>query len=80
MNSQLLSGGNVQYLLTLPQSMALSFEEVEKKPRPKWFAISDPANGNIGSGGATCRVLINAHRQLGNDCDFFEWLKTSQKL
>ncbi len=80
MNSQLLSGGNVQYLLSLPQSMARSFEEVQKKPRPEWFAISDPDNGNIGSGGATCRVLINAHRQMGSNYDFFEWLRTSQKL
>ncbi|MGC8887882.1 MAG: bifunctional fucokinase/fucose-1-phosphate guanylyltransferase [Verrucomicrobiia bacterium] len=80
MNSRLSTGEQVQYLLTLPYAMAEVFEEVEGKRRPEWYAISDPPDGNIGSGGATCRVLVNCYRETGGGVDFFEWLGAGRKL
>lgn len=80
MDSQLLIGEGVQYLLTLPYAMAEAFEELEGKRPPEWFAISDPAEGNIGSGGATARVLIHAYRKTASGQEFFEWIKSGRKL
>ncbi|MGC8743366.1 MAG: bifunctional fucokinase/fucose-1-phosphate guanylyltransferase [Verrucomicrobiia bacterium] len=80
MNSQLSTGERIRILLTLPYAMAGAFENLEGKRRPGWYAISDPPGRNIGSGGATCRVLVNCYKETAGDIDFFDWLNVGKKL
>jgi galactokinase/mevalonate kinase-like predicted kinase len=68
----------VQYLLTLPPRMAEAFAELEQRPRPRWFASSDPAP--LGSGGGTANLLAEAWRATGRELSFEDWLRQSRKL
>ena len=74
------SENSVQYLLTLPPRMAESFERLEGRPRPQWFATCDPAGERLGSGGGTANLLANAWRATGAEKSFYEWLRESRKL
>ncbi|MCX7872791.1 MAG: hypothetical protein N2487_05850, partial [Verrucomicrobiae bacterium] len=69
-----------QFLVTLPWAMAEGFAEQEKKPLPKWLGISDPHEGHIGSGGASCRALYIAWLKTGGGADFFTWLNRGRKV
>ena len=70
----------IQYLLTLPPRMAAEFEELEKRPRPEWFAACDPPGQSLGSGGGTANLLAQAWRQNAPAESFEDWLNSSRKL
>jgi len=70
----------LQYLLTLPPRMAEVFEQLEHRPRPRWFATSDPPGRPLGSGGGTAHLLVEAWRATGADQSFPAWLRASRKL
>ena len=71
---------SVQVLLTLPPRMALEFEALEGRPRPAWFATSDPPGSNLGSGAGTANLLADAWRGTAPDESFPAWLRSSRKL
>lgn len=70
----------IQYLLTLPPLMAESFERLEKRSRPIWYASSDPPGKPLGSGGGTASLLADAWRETGDGRSFSDWLASSRKL
>ncbi len=70
----------MQVLLSLPSRMAESFEALEGRPRPEWFATSDPPGPHIGSGGGTAHVLAEAWRATEPASPFAQWLGQSRKL
>lgn len=70
-----------QYLLSLPPAMARAFETLERHPRPRWFAASDPPGGKLGSGGGVAHLLLSAWRETGAEgAGFSAWLNASRKL
>lgn len=70
----------MQFLLTLPPRMADEFEQLEGRPRPQWFATSDPAGTKLGSGGGTAHLLAAAWQATGDGVRFDVWLRQSRKL
>lgn len=70
----------VQFLLSLPPRMAAQFEELENRPRPAWFATSDPDGSRLGSGGGTAHLLVAAWAATGSGLKFEDWLRASRKL
>jgi galactokinase/mevalonate kinase-like predicted kinase len=60
--------------------MAAGFERLEGKPRPQWFASSDPGAQPLGSGGGTAQLLAEAWRATGSGLPFPQWLGASRKL
>jgi len=60
--------------------MAGVFEKLEGRPRPEWFASSDPDNRSLGSGGGTAQLLADAWRATGAGKSFETWLHSSRKL
>jgi galactokinase/mevalonate kinase-like predicted kinase len=70
----------VQHLLTLPPGMARVFESLEDRPRPSWFATSDPAGSRLGSGGGTANLLAEAWHATGTGESFGAWLRSAPKL
>jgi galactokinase/mevalonate kinase-like predicted kinase len=60
--------------------MAREFAALEHKPRPQWFATSDPAGSKLGSGGGTAHLLAEAWRATGRRASFPQWLQGSRKL
>jgi galactokinase/mevalonate kinase-like predicted kinase len=69
-----------QFLLTLPPRMAEAFASLEGRPRPAWFASSDPPGRKLGSGGGTAHLLAESWRATGEGRPFAEWLCASRKL
>ncbi len=72
--------GPIQYLLSLPPRMAASFERLEGRQRPEWFASHDPVERKLGSGGGTVHLLHEAWRATGGGLPFKDWLQASRKL
>jgi galactokinase/mevalonate kinase-like predicted kinase len=70
----------VQYLLTLPPRMVAEFEALTGRPRPEWFATSDPPSQPLGSGGGTANLLAEAWRATAPTESFEGWLRQSRKL
>ena len=70
----------IQHLLTLPPRMAEEFEMLEERPRPIWFASSDPVGTPLGSGGGTAHLLAEAWRATASSESFDAWLKRNRKL
>ncbi|MCX6927085.1 MAG: bifunctional fucokinase/L-fucose-1-P-guanylyltransferase, partial [Verrucomicrobia bacterium] len=70
----------IEHLFTLPARMAEAFASLEGRPRPAWFAASDPVNRALGSGGGTANLLAEAWRANAPDESFREWLRQSRKL
>lgn len=66
-----------QRLVTLPPTMAPSFNRLEGRPEPAWFATHDPGR-SLGSGGGTANALVDAWRASGA-ADFFEWIRAGRK-
>jgi galactokinase/mevalonate kinase-like predicted kinase len=60
--------------------MAESFESLESRPRPQWFAGSDPADRKLGSGGGTAHLLVSAWKATGGGLGFWDWLRRDRKL
>lgn len=71
---------DLQYLISLPPRMASAFEALTTHSRPDWFACSDPAGHQLGSGGGTGHLLVEAWRQTGEKLTFSRWLNRSRKL
>jgi galactokinase/mevalonate kinase-like predicted kinase len=70
----------MQRLLSLPPRIARDFTSLEPERSREWFAGSDPAGANLGSGGGTMHLLREAWRATAPEASFEEWLKQSQKL
>ena len=70
----------VQRLVSLPAGMAAMFAELEGRPRPDWFAAGDPPGEQLGSGGGTAHLLVEAWRATGAGTDFDPWLTQSRQL
>ncbi|MHB1307983.1 MAG: bifunctional fucokinase/fucose-1-phosphate guanylyltransferase [Limisphaerales bacterium] len=70
----------IQQLISLPPRMASEFERLERRPRPAWFAASDPVGSKLGSGGGTVHLLEAAWRATAPSDRFSEWLQSSRKL
>lgn len=70
----------VQYLLTLPPSMAGQFAALEGRTPPRWFATSDPPGRPLGSGAGTAHLLAEAWQATGSGQSFKAWLQASRKL
>jgi galactokinase/mevalonate kinase-like predicted kinase len=70
----------IQHLISLPPRMAAEFERLEKRPRPEWFASSDPPGRKLGSGGGTAHLLAEAWHETGGTAPFCQWLRASRKL
>src|SRR5512136_933112 len=70
----------LQYLASMPPQMAARFETLTNRPRPEWFASSDPPGLQLGSGGGTAHLLHAAWCETGRHLSFFEWLRASRKL
>lgn len=70
----------IQHLISLPPTMAAEFARLEQRPRPEWFATSDPAGRKLGSAGGTVHLLTAAWRVTGADRAFGDWLGASRKL
>ncbi len=70
----------IQRLLSLPPCMAVSFETLEGRQRPHWYAASDPSGARLGSGGGAAHLLDHAWRELAGRQTFKAWLGESRKL
>ena len=70
----------MQRLLSLPSRIAREFAALEPDRARDWFAGSDPVGQNLGSGGGTAHLLLEAWRATGGQCPFTDWLRQSQKL
>jgi galactokinase/mevalonate kinase-like predicted kinase len=70
----------VQRLVSLPAGMAALFAELEGRARPEWFAAGDPPGTQLGSGGGTAHLLVEAWQATGAGADFEVWLRQSRKL
>lgn len=66
-----------QRLVTLPPTMAPSFNRLEGRVAPAWFATHDPGR-SLGSGGGTANALLDAWRASG-EADFYGWLQAGRK-
>jgi galactokinase/mevalonate kinase-like predicted kinase len=60
--------------------MAEAFERLEGRPRPAWFASSDPPAQPLGSGGGTANLLAEAWQGSRQGESFADWLRQSRKL
>ena len=71
----------MQILLSLPPRMAASFERLEGRRRPEWFATSDPDGARVGSGGGTAHLLAEAWKATAPEGGTFStWLAREPKL
>ncbi|MBI4327368.1 MAG: bifunctional fucokinase/L-fucose-1-P-guanylyltransferase [Chloroflexi bacterium] len=70
----------IQHLLSLPPQFVAQFEALEGRPRPEWFAASDPPGSKLGSGGGTAHLLAEAWQSTGGDASFNQWLQGHRKL
>ena len=71
---------DIEHLISLPPRMATEFERLERRPRPEWFASSDPPGRQLGSGGGTAHLLAEAWQASGGAASFAQWLRASRKL
>ncbi len=72
--------GAIQNLISLPPGMAAHFATLERRPKPEWFAASDPPGRQLGSGGGTAHLLTEAWQATGQPLPLDEWLRREPKL
>ena len=60
--------------------MAVAFSAMTGRPRPEFFAGSDPPGHQLGSGGGTAHLLVEAWRQTGGGSSFQDWVRAQRKL
>ncbi|MCY2988338.1 MAG: bifunctional fucokinase/fucose-1-phosphate guanylyltransferase [Planctomycetota bacterium] len=70
----------MQILLSLPANLVTHFAELEAKPLPAWVPGCDPPGCQLGSGGATANLLVQAWQKTGAGLGFPQWLRASKKL
>src|SRR5262245_42145757 len=77
-----MPGKDIQFLLSLPPRMAESFETLEGRRRPEWFATCDSSSGQpfLGSGGGSAHLLVEAWKATDGARPFADWLRSSRKL
>jgi hypothetical protein len=63
-----------------PRSVRRADEAADVADSADWFAASDPAGANLGSGGGTAHLLIEGWRVGGDGLPFTAWLRRSRKL
>ena len=73
-----------ELLLSLPASAASAFADIAPGRTDNVFATSDPPGTQLGSGGGTAHLLMEAwrHREPGPEAPvtFNDWLRDSRKL
>ena len=70
----------MQRLLSLPSRIAREFAVLEPDRARDWFTGSDPVGQNLGSGGGTAHLLLEAWRATASQQSFTDWLRQSRKL
>jgi galactokinase/mevalonate kinase-like predicted kinase len=67
-------------LLSVPPRMAEAFADCETRLAENTFATCDPPGRQVGSGGGTAHVLVEAWRERGADSDFATWLEQGEYM
>ncbi len=70
----------MQLLLSLPTAMAHEVNALEPEFARDGFAACDPPGSNLGSGGGSAHLLVEAWRATGGALGFNDWLGQSRKL
>ena len=71
---------DLDLLVSLPASSVKSFKKLAPSLAKECFASSDPVGTQLGSGGGTAYLLIEAWKNQSPELSFFEWLNKSNKL
>jgi galactokinase/mevalonate kinase-like predicted kinase len=71
---------DLDLLVSLPASSVKSFEKLTPNLAKNCFAASDPIGTQLGSGGGTAYLLLEAWRNQSPQSPFFDWLNKSNKL
>ena len=80
-NNALPSGREgVGALLSLPPNLVGCFHEITGLPPEGWFCTSDPVGHKLGSGGGTAHLLLEAHRTMAPDTEFYDWLAQEKRI
>jgi galactokinase/mevalonate kinase-like predicted kinase len=76
-----MNESNIERLVSLPAGMATKFHDMESHRGKDIFAASDPPSAQLGSGGGTAHLLVQAWRGAKkNGVSFDAWLAQSRKL
>ena len=67
-------------LLSLPPNLVGCFHEIEGVSPKEWYCNSDPATGQLGSGGGTVWLLKGAHKEEGGNLPLPEWLASGKRI
>ena len=67
-------------LLSVPPRMAGAFPACEDRLSENTLATCDPPGRQVGSGGGTAHVLVEAWRERGEGLTFEEWLEQGQYM
>ncbi|MBR4390404.1 MAG: bifunctional fucokinase/L-fucose-1-P-guanylyltransferase [Prevotella sp.] len=68
------------FLLSLPPNLVDCFHEITGLPRERWFCTNDPVGHKLGSGGGTAHLLLEAHKAMAPDMDFYGWLASEKRI
>ena len=80
-NNALPSGREgVGALLSLPPNLVGCFHEITGLPPEGWFCTSDPVGHKLGSGGGTSHLLLEAHRTMAPNTEFYDWLAQEKRI
>ena len=71
---------DLDLLVSLPSSSVKSFNVLAPNLAKECFVASDPVNNQLGSGGGTAYLLLEAWKNQAPETDFFKWLNASSKL
>jgi galactokinase/mevalonate kinase-like predicted kinase len=69
----------MQTLLSLPENLVSSFNDIESAKDRYYFVTCDPAGKKVGSGGGTAWLLAR-HFRDGNFSEFEDYLKSEKKI
>ncbi|MEI6971070.1 MAG: bifunctional fucokinase/fucose-1-phosphate guanylyltransferase [bacterium] len=79
-----MTESTIDRLVSLPSAGAKAFAAIEPFRARNVFATSDPVNAQLGSGGGTAHLLVEAWRSAGSHPgegqSFQAWLEASRKL
>jgi len=71
---------DLDLLVSLPASSVKSFKKLAPRLANQCFVTSDPVGTQLGSGGGTAYLLIEAWKTQSPELSFLEWLNKSNKL
>ena len=69
----------MKHLISLPINTIPYFHNITGFMRKDWFAFSDPAGKNLGSGGGTAHLLAESWEKEENR-DFNNWLAGEKRV